>query len=213
MAFVPEFAVLGAFILAAIVLTVTPGPDMTLYLGKAVSNGRTAGLTAFFGATAGILVHSLFAAVGLSTLLAASPQAFLILKIAGAAYLVWLAIQAVRKGSGLTLDGSQNAAEPLPLIFASGLGINLLNPKIILFFVTFLPQFVAVNDPDAVGKLLFLSGLFIVIAILICVPMIFAADRIAGRLKRSPWMIRAVDWLFATVMGGFAIRLLLARAD
>lgn len=211
--FIPPLPALGAFTLAAIVLTLTPGPDMTLFLGKAVTRGRTAGLAAFFGAIAGLLVHSLFAAIGLSALLAASPTAFFVLKIVGALYLMWLAIQALRKGSGLTLDAATSKREPLPAIFVSGLGINLLNPKIVLFFVTFLPQFVAATDPHAAGKLLFLGFFFIVLAIPICVPMILAADRIAGRLKKSPWMLRAVDWTFAGVMGGFAIRLLVARPN
>ncbi len=211
--FIPPLPALGAFTLAAIVLSITPGPDMTLFLGKAVSGGRAAGLAAFGGAIAGLLVHSLFAAVGLSALLAASPQAFFVLKIAGALYLLWLAFQALRKGSGLTLDSTQTKRESLTAIFASGLGINLLNPKIVLFFVTFLPQFVVATDPHAAGKLMFLGLFFIVLAIPVCVPMILAADRIAVRLKRSPWMIRAVDWTFAGVMGAFAVRLLAARAS
>ena len=212
MQYVPALPALGAFAAAALVLTLTPGPDMTLFLGKAVAVGRMAGFAAFFGALTGLFVHLIFAAVGISALLAASPQAFLVLKIAGAAYLLWLAVQALRKGSGLTLDPADKRPEPMGAIFLSGLGINLLNPKIILFFVTFLPQFVSPADPHASGKIAFLGLFFIVLAIPICMSMIVAADRIADRLKKSPWMVRAVDWTFAGVMGAFAVRLLAARA-
>lgn len=211
--FIPSLPVLGAFAVAAILLTLTPGPDMTLFLGKAATGGRAAGMAAFFGAVTGLFVHSVLAAIGVSALLKASPAAFFVLKIVGALYLLWLAVQAVRSGSALSLNTNARRRERLWPVFLSGLGINLLNPKIILFFVTFLPQFVAAADPHAAGKLFFLGVLFIVIAIPICVAMILAIDRIAARLKQSPWMLKAVDWTFAGVMGGFAVRLLLARPD
>lgn len=211
--FIPDPSVLGAFAAAAVLLTLTPGPDMTLFLGKAATSGRAAGLAAFFGAVTGLFVHCAFAAIGVSALLRASPTAFFVLKIVGALYLLWLAIQVVRHGSAFSLEKTADGAEPLLPLFLSGLGINLLNPKIVLFFVTFLPQFVAASDPHAAGKLLFLGLFFIAMAVPICLAMIFAVDRIAGHLKRSPWMLKALDWLFAGVMGAFAVRLLVARPD
>jgi threonine/homoserine/homoserine lactone efflux protein len=150
-------------------------------------------------------------ALGLSALLAASATAFTVLKVAGAAYLLWLAIDALRRGSAFTADGARRPPERLRRIYAAGLGINLLNPKIIVFFVTFLPQFVSAGDPHAGAKLLFLGLAFVVVAAPICVALILFADRIAAWLRRSPRATRAVDYLFAGVMGGFAVKLALAR--
>jgi threonine/homoserine/homoserine lactone efflux protein len=212
MDFIPSLGVLGAFAIAAVALTFTPGPDMTLFLGKAVTQSRAAGMAAMFGASTGLLVHTTLAALGLSALLAASATAFLALKIAGAVYLLWLAIEAVRHGSGLNLEVPGSApGDPLPRIWAKGLAVNLLNPKVIMFFVTFLPQFIDANDPHASGKLLFLGLFFVAICTPLCALMVASASRLAGLLKRSPRIMRGVDWLFAGVFGAFALKLLLSQ--
>ncbi|WP_375573364.1 LysE family translocator [Ahrensia marina] len=209
--FIPSLATLAAFSLAAIALTLTPGPDMTLFLGQTVANGRRAGFMSMAGASSGIIVHSLAAAIGLSALIAASPQAFEVLKWVGAAYLAYLAYEVLRHGSGLTGDGPPKS-NSLKKAYMKGLTINLLNPKIILFFVTFLPQFVSPTDPHASGKLMFLGLFFLVIAIPMVIPMILGAERISGFLRRSKRATRIFDWLFAGVMGGFALKLLATQA-
>jgi len=209
--FIPSLATLAAFSLAAIALTLTPGPDMTLFLGQTVSNGRRAGFMSMAGASSGIVVHSLAAAIGLSALIAASPQAFEVLKWVGAAYLAYLAYEVLRHGSGLTGDGPAKS-HSLRKAYMKGLTINLLNPKIILFFVTFLPQFVSPTDPHASGKLMFLGLFFLVIAIPMVIPMILGAERISGFLRGSKRATRVFDWMFAGVMGGFALKLLATQA-
>jgi threonine/homoserine/homoserine lactone efflux protein len=93
-----------------------------------------------------------------------------------------------------------------------GLGINLLNPKIILFFMTFLPQFVSASDPHAPGKLFFLGLLFIPLSLPITSPMVIAADKFAGLLRKSPKVTRLVDYLFASVFSAFALKILTAQA-
>ena len=130
---------------------------MTFFLSKTVAQSRPAGFAALGGVSVGVAIHSVLVAAGLSVLLAASATAFTILKIAGAAYLAWLAIDAIRHGSSLSL-ARRAAAKPLRAIFLKGLLINLLNPKIIIFFVTFLPQFVSAGDPHVARKLLFLGA-------------------------------------------------------
>jgi threonine/homoserine/homoserine lactone efflux protein len=212
MDFLPSLPVLAAYAVAVVALTLTPGPDMTFFLGKAVTAGRTAGSAAMLGAATGILVHTVLVALGLSALLAASATAFLALKVAGAIYLAWLALEALRHGSGLNLDRIAARPERLSRVYLKGLGINLLNPKIIMFFVTFLPQFVSPHDPHAAAKLVFLGVTFVVVAVPICLTMVAFAARLAHVLKRSPRIMRGIDWLFAAVMGSFAVRLLLARA-
>jgi len=213
MEFIPSLAVIAAFTLAGAVLIVTPGPDMTLFLSRALTQGRAAGLAAMLGAASGIVVHTMLAAFGLSALLAASPQAFLAVKIAGALYLVYLAFQALRHGSALTLDTKAGARQSLLKSWVAGFGINLLNPKIVLFFVTFLPQFVSASDPHAGGKLAFLGFYFIALAIPSCGAMILAAAQFSAALKRSPKISRALDYVFATVFGAFALRILMTRTN
>lgn len=211
MEFLPSWPVLFAFALAVTVLAITPGPDMTLFLSKTLAHGRKAGLVTMLGAAAGLVVHTLFAAFGLTALLAASATAFATLKIVGAAYLLWLAISALRHGSALRIEPGANGDTALGRLFFTGVGINLLNPKIILFFVTFLPQFVSPGDPDAMAKLIFFGLFFIVWSLPIGLFLILAADRVSGLMRSSPRVTRAIDWLFASVFAGFAVVILLDR--
>lgn len=206
----PDLPVLLTFAVAVAVLALTPGPDMTLFLSKTVSQSRMAGVAAYAGAATGLLVHTLLVAVGLSALLVASATAFTVLKLVGAAYLVWLAVDAVRNGSSFRMEAGHR--EPLGAVYLKGLLVNILNPKIIVFFITFLPQFVSPQDPDAPGQLLALGVLFVVVASPICLSMIAFAGAIAAFLKRSPRVTRMIDWLFAGVLGAFAVKLLAARA-
>ena len=209
--FVPDLPVLAAFAAASVVLGLTPGPDMTLFLSKTVAQSRAAGLAAFAGATTGVVVHSILVAAGLSVLLAASVVAFTALKVVGALYLVYLAVDALRHGSSLNLD-RKAAPESIRSVYVKGLLIDLLNPKVIIFFVTFLPQFVSPSDPHAAKKMLFLGLIFVMVNIPVCVLLILSAERIATVLKRSPRATRIVDWLFASVLGGFALKLALWQA-
>lgn len=213
MSFVPDFSVLVQFAVATFILAITPGPDMTLFVGRALSEGRSAGLACMAGALSGCIVHTTMVAVGLSALIVASPEAFLVLKICGAGYLIWLAFNAIRHGSAFKPErGAGGSAHSLFRNWAKGVGINLLNPKIILFFMTFLPQFVSAHDPHAPGKLFFLGFLFIALSVPITVPMVLAADGFASLLKKSPRVTRMTDYLFAGVFSAFALKILSAHA-
>lgn len=211
--FLPSFSVLAAFTAAALVLTITPGPDMTLFMSKTLTQGRKAGIAAVLGATTGLIIHTILAAIGISALLAASATAFTVLKFVGAAYLIWLAIQALRKGASLTLEAAESKTQPFRRVWLQGLGLNILNPKIVLFFVTFLPQFVSASDPHATAKLLFFGGYFVLLGMPICVLMVLGAGAFSRFLKSSPAFMRAFDWLFAGIMGTFALKLLVAKAN
>jgi len=211
--FIPDPAILAQFALAAAILAITPGPDMALYVGRSITHSRAVGLACFAGAVTGILVHTMLVALGLSALLVAAPTAFLVLKIVGAGYLVWLAFQAIRHGSSFTMrEGKAERTGSLWGHYLTGIGINILNPKVALFFLTFLPQFVSTTDPNAPGKLVFLGVFFLIVAIPLILPMIFAADRFALALRARPRVTRALDWLFAGVFGAFAVKILTAQA-
>jgi threonine/homoserine/homoserine lactone efflux protein len=206
----PSSVALAGFAAAVIVLTLVPGPDMMLYLSKTITQSRRAGIATLAGALSGLLVHTALAAVGLTALLAASATAFTILKVAGAAYLLWLAWDAIQNGSSFSLAPGAGA-ERLHRLYFKGMLVNLLNPKVIVFFLTFLPQFVTVGDPDAPAQLVVLGIGFVVIALPICIAQILAASALARLLRRSPKVTRAVDFLFAGVMAAFAARLVFSQ--
>jgi threonine/homoserine/homoserine lactone efflux protein len=212
MSFVPDIPIILQFAVATFIIAITPGPDMTLFVGRALSEGRAAGFACMFGAMTGIVVHTTMVALGLSALIIASPQAFTVLKVAGAGYLVWLAWQAIRHGSAFSPEGQTGKGRSLAQNWATGLGINLMNPKIILFFMTFLPQFVSASDPNAPGKLFFLGILFIVLALPVTAPMVIAADGFSKLLRKTPTVTRMIDYLFAGVFTAFAVKILTAQA-
>lgn len=206
--FVPDLPVILTFALASFLLAITPGPDMALFLSRAINYGRAHGYAALLGACTGLLGHSLLAALGISILIAAAPTAFWVLKIVGALYLIWLAFNAIRSGDSLTLSVAARQVPSVRQSYLTGLGINLLNPKIILFFVTFLPQFVDRHDPAATGKLFFLGLEFILVSLPPTLAMIFVADRLAKVLIQQKWVGRLLNWSFAGVFAAFAATIL-----
>ncbi len=212
MTFLPETSTLLTYSLACLVLFITPGPDMSLFLAKTMAGGRRAGIASMLGAMAGCCVHTLLAALGLSALLAASVTAFMILKVVGALYLLWLAFDAVRNGSALSVKDEKKAELPFWKTFLVGVGINLTNPKIVLFFVTFLPQFVQPGDPFAAQKLVFLGLYFVALTAPMAAIMIVFADRVISLLRSKPRMMRTIDYTFAGLFSAFAIRILATSA-
>ena len=208
MTFIPDLPILLAYTVACFVLFITPGPDMSFFLSKTITGGRRAGVAAVLGTSTGCAVHTLLAALGVSALLAASATAFTVLKIVGALYLLWLAVDAVRRGSALNVRAGAPRAEPWHKTFLLGVGINLTNPKVVLFFVTFLPQFIDAADPHASGKLLFLGLYFIALTLPLCVLLILAADGVIAGLKGRPRLMRAIDYSFAGLFGAFAVKIL-----
>lgn len=208
MSFLPDTATLLTYTVACSVLFLTPGPDMSLFLAKTISGGRRAGMAAMLGANLGCLVHTLLAAIGLSALLAASATAFMAVKIVGAAYLLWLAVDAIRSGSALNVQVQGSGTEPFGRTLLLGAGVNLTNPKVVLFFVTFLPQFVRAGDPDASAKLVFLGLWYVVFSLPFAALMILGADRLLSFLKGRRSVLRIIDWTFAGVFGFFAVHIL-----
>ncbi|MCA1368934.1 LysE family translocator [Bradyrhizobium sp. BRP14] len=212
MDFVPSLPTLLAFAAASLLLAATPGPDMTLSISRALAQGKRAALFVVLGTSLGIVVHTLLVAFGISALITASPTAFMVLKTGGAAYLFWLAVQAIRHGSSLSVDKVEEAkGTPLANV-STGFWVNLLNPKVVIFFMTFLPQFVTANDPAVTGKLLFLGFFFIVIGMPVNTMVVLAADWLAGWLQRNKRVMRAMDYSFAGVFSVFAVKIFFTQA-
>jgi threonine/homoserine/homoserine lactone efflux protein len=211
MTFLPDSTTLFAFTLASLVLFITPGPDMSLWLSRTIGSGRSAGLASLAGTNLGCVVHTLLAAFGVSALIAASQTGFFVLKIVGALYLLWLAFDAIRNGSSLNVKTGDQAASSVLNSFILGITINLTNPKVVLFFITFLPQFVSADDPHVTGKLLFLGLFFVVINTPGAILIVLGAEKLVTWLKARPRVLRSIDYSFAGVFAFFALKIALTQ--
>lgn len=212
MSWVPDLPVLLAFTLAGFVLFITPGPDMSLWLARTLAGGRRLGLAAMAGTSAGCLVHAGLAAGGVSVLVAASPVAFGALKVVGALYLLWLAWGALRRGSTFAVEAGAGPQPSAGGAFLTGLLVNLSNPKVVIFFITFLPNFVSAADPAAAGKLLALGLWFVLFNAVLGTVLILMADRVVALLRASPRLLRWIDRVFAGVFVAFAVTILRTQA-
>jgi threonine/homoserine/homoserine lactone efflux protein len=204
---------LWLFVVSALLLNITPGPDTLYILGRSSSRGWRAGAVAAFGIGAGALVHICAAALGLSAMLAASATAFSVVKYLGAAYLLYVGITLIRSSGDPPPAVSNAAVRSVSLrnIFLQGFLTNVLNPKVALFFLAFLPQFVAADAPSKPLAFLFLGAIFDVNGTIWNLAVAWSAARITGRLQPSAsfkkWFNRCVGGVFV----GVGLRLALAH--
>ena len=221
----PDVPHLLAFIAAGLLLNLTPGPDVMFIVANAVRAGARAGVAAALGIAAGCLVHVLAAALGVSALLAASSTAFALLKWLGAVYMVWVGVQMLR--SVLRSNASINIAvhddessaggrfdnkAALATVFRRGFLTNVLNPKVALFFLAFVPQFIAPGTANAAWVFLALGLLFTVNGLIVCIGWALAA---AWAARRAGALERATRWLDGVAGGlfiAFGIKLALTDA-
>ncbi|MDI9848024.1 LysE family translocator [Rhodoblastus sp. 17X3] len=179
----PSPSALAAFAAASLLLALAPGPDNLFVLALAASRGARAGLMTTLGLCAGLVVHTTAVALGVAAFLAASPAAFAGLKIAGAAYLAYLAFRAFRaEPTGL----SAATAEKPGAYFWRGVVMNVSNPKVALFFLAFLPQFVAPAEGSMAGQIFLLGLIFQLCAFIVFALISFGAGKIGLWLRRSP---------------------------
>jgi threonine/homoserine/homoserine lactone efflux protein len=201
---------LGLFVVSGLLLNMTPGPDTLYIVGRGTAQGRRAGAVAALGIGAGCVVHTLAAALGLSAILATSATAFALVKWIGAAYLVYL-------GWALLVSGSGAGSAPAPLpaslrrVFVQGFLTNVLNPKVALFFLAFLPQFIDANAPHKALSFLLLGAIFNVNGTLWNLLVAWSASGLGCRLavgtKTVLWLNRALGGLFVAL----GVRLALAE--
>ncbi len=210
MSFIPAWPLMATFTLASFLLAVTPGPDMTLFMSRTMAGGPRYGIAALLGATTGMFCHAMLAAFGLSALIAASVPAFTFIKVVGSVYLLWLAVGAIRHGSALSIK-REGGVPSLRATYLTGIGINLTNPKVVLFYVTFLPQFVDPHSPQASHTILFLALFFLVLGTIVNATLVMVAGRFLKLLRDNPRAMRRFDYGFAALMSGFALKLLTAQ--
>ena len=201
---------LALFTVAVLVLNATPGVDMLYTVSRTLAGGWRAGAVATLGVCAGCVVHTLAAAFGLAALMAVSAWAFSFVKWAGAAYLVWLGVgmlrDAARRGGAQAALRTPATPAPLPIVFRQGLLTNVLNPKVALFFLAFLPQFIA---PEAEHKTLaFLAlGAGSIVQGMLFLLVIVAVTASLRRLGGSPRVTRALQAAGGVLFLGLAARL------
>ena len=182
---------LWAFLAASFLLWLTPGPDTMYILARSIAQGRRAGVMSAFGIGSGLLIHTLLAAFGLSAILTASAWAFAVVKTAGAVYLIYLGIQALRKKVA-RLDAPDLSPIGSWLVYRQGVASNTLNPKVAIFFLAFLPQFV---DPAGGGgpmPFLFLGAIFVVGGTLWSLGQAVCAASATRTIRRNPALL---GWL------------------
>ena len=195
---------LWLFVVAGLLLNITPGPDMAYIMGRSAQIGARAGAVAALGITAGCSVHIAAAALGLSAILATSAEAFFLLKLVGAAYLVWVGISLLRHAgasSGATEDGK--AAISLRGIFLQGFLTNALNPKVALFFLAFLPQFISAGAPSKALAFIVLGLIFCATGTAVCLAIAWFTARASAALRAGSavrtWIERALGGLFVVL--------------
>ena len=189
------------FISVAIALNIAPGPDVVYILTKTITGGKRIGIASSLGVCTGALFHVVISAIGLSAILYTSAVAFSIVKYIGAVYLLYLAYQAFRS-SGLLIENNENqkSKETMWGAFKQGVLIDILNPKVAIFFMAFLPQFVREGHGSTSFQLLILGVIIIILAIFIELVYVLLADSIASKLRDdrrySMWMDRVVGVVF-----------------
>ena len=199
----------AVFVGTVLVICITPGPDMVYILTHGVSQGTKAGVLASFGMSAGMFCHTLLVALGVATIVQSSEVAYQVLRYGGAAYLVYLAWQTFRDSSGPDLDSSHEAVA-LPTVFRRAVIVNLLNPKIVLFYLAFLPQFVDSSASRPGLTLLVLGMTFTVLGLLVDCLIALLSGQIGRRLRKRPGTSTWLNRLAGVVFLGLAAKVAIA---
>ena len=201
---------LVAFSIASIGLALTPGPDILTVITRSITQGRGAGIVASLGFATGLVVHTTAAALGLALVLRGSPNLFAAIKFAGAAYLVYLAIHTLMAGESFLIDTAGAGRRKLGFIYRQSILMNVLNPKVTLFFLAFLPQFVT---PEGLGGRVALQFVLLGVIFALCTIVTFGtcvvfAAGISGWIRRQPRAQRWLRYLTAALFLAIAIHMI-----
>ncbi|WP_285785697.1 LysE family translocator [Microbispora sp. NBRC 16548] len=196
----------------ALGMVLSPGPNMMYLVSRSISQGRRAGIISLSGVVAGFLVYLTATNLGLAALFAAFPQVLTAIRLAGAAYLIWLAWKTIRPGGASVFTVRDVPHDPPPRLFAMGLMTNLLNPKIAILYISVIPQFVDIRA----GNVLFqgvVLGLFqIAVAATVNLSIVLAAGSVAGFLAHRPAWLRAQRIAMGSMLGALAVMLAFSRS-
>ena len=198
------------FALAAFVMVLTPGPNMIYLVSRSLCQGRKAAVISLFGVATGFLLHMFSAAAGLTAMFMAIPLGYEILKWLGAAYLLWLAWQAVRPGAGSSPFEARALPPDSPTrLFLMGFLTNALNPKIAVFYLAVFPQFVRPEHGSVLSQSVQLGLVQIAVSFTVNLVLVLTAARLAAWFARNPLWLGVQRWVMGFVLGGLAVRLAL----
>jgi threonine/homoserine/homoserine lactone efflux protein len=203
----PDAVHLIAFGLVALGMVLTPGPNMIYLLSRSVSQGRNAGLISLGGVALGFVVYMVCAALGITALLLAVPFAYDALRFGGAAYLAYLAWQAVKRGARSPFQVRDLPRDPPRTLFLMGLVTNLLNPKAAMLYLSLLPQFIQPERGHVLSQSLVLGALQICISVTVNGTLATLAGTLAAFLARRPLWLSTQRWVMGSVLGGLAVRM------
>jgi len=196
------------FVGAALLMALTPGPNMVYLISRSLCQGRTAGVMSWLGVVLGFTVHMCCAAVGLTALFMAVPLGYELLKFGGALYLLWLAWAALRPGARSPFEARDLPAESPRKLFTMGLLTSILNPKVAIFYLSVLPQFVSPDGGAVLGQSLLLGATQVCIGATVNLLVTLSAAGIAGWFGRHRFWLAAQRWLMGLVLGALAVKLL-----
>ena len=192
---------------SALLMVLTPGPNMVYLISRSICQGRRAGVISLLGVIAGFLVHMLAAAIGLTALFLAIPLAYELLKWAGAVYLLYLAWQAVRPGARSPFEARELPADPPHRLFLMGFLTNVLNPKIAVFYLSIFPQFVSPEHGSVFVQSLVLGATQIAVSFAVNLLITLSAARLAAWFVRRPRWLALQRYVMGFVLAGLAVRL------
>ena len=195
------------FAAVALGMVLTPGPNMAYLVSRSICQGRAAGLISLGGVALGFITYMLLAALGITALLFAIPYAYDALRLCGAAYLAWMAWNALRPGGASPFQVRELPPDSPRRLFAMGLLTNLLNPKIAALYLSLLPQFVDRAAGDVMGQTLALGATQIVISVIVNASIVATAGAVASFLTGRPVWARVQRWLMGGVLAGLAVRM------
>ena len=200
------------FALAALVLVISPGPNMIYLISRSITQGRKAGLISLAGIIAGFLFHIVMVSFGLTAILFAVPLAYTILKTSGIVYLLWLAFQAVKPGSkSLFQTNSQLPNDQPSKLFRIGFMTNVLNPKVAVFYLSFFPQFVKPAYGSVMLQSLQLGITQVTVSFAVNFIIVLTAAKLALFFSRNPAWIKAQKWFMASVLTALAVKMAIAK--
>jgi len=202
----PDLSHMALFCAASVALILTPGPDNIYVLTRGIAQGRAAALAAATGFALGNLVHTLFAILGLSALLASSATLFGLVKLVGGGYLVWLGIRMLRSAGTIRTEGELPPVRPW-LIFRQSIVANVLNPKVAVFFIAFFPQFVDAQAGAVPLQMLLLGCVFVVLVMILFGLVGWFAGSLGAWLQSRPRTGRWLDRGAGTVLVGLGLKL------
>lgn len=204
----PELSNLIAFSLIALGMVLTPGPNMIYVISRSLSQGRRAGLMSLGGVAVGFFFYMLCAALGITGLVMAVPYAYDTLRMAGAAYLLYLAWQALKPGGRSPFQIKALPSDSHRQLFLMGLMTSLFNPKVAVLYLSLLPQFISVDNGSSVlSQSLILGSAQILVSLTVNTLIVMAAGSMALFLTQKPTWAAAQRWLMGTVLFGFAVRM------